>query len=58
MCLDCRRDFLMRCPCCNGTLKVAADGLFCSDCGYYRRTERERSVVENMTEVRKIGEPE
>lgn len=53
MCSDCRRDFLMRCPACNGTLKVVVEGLWCPDCGLLKRTVSEQTLA--MTEVIKTG---
>lgn len=54
MCSDCRRDFLMRCPGCNGTMRVVDDGLWCPDCGYFKRTVSQDTMA--MTEIRKPGE--
>lgn len=55
-CIDCQRDD--RCPWCAGVLRPSADGLYCVDCGYYRRvvvTVGEDTLA--MTEIRKPGEP-
>jgi primosomal protein N' len=47
MCDSCRD--ANSCPACNGELIARADGLYCSDCGYYKRMEQTLA----MTEVRK-----
>lgn len=55
MCDECRRDdMLLRCPACNGTMRVVVDGLWCPDCGLLKRTVSEQTLA--MTEVRKVGE--
>ena len=55
MCSDCiTNDFRIRCPHCNGTMRVVVDGLWCPDCGLFKRTVSEKTLA--MTEVRKTGE--